>query len=85
MKRVTTILAAACALAVLAASVPAKADWNHDHGWRDRDWHGHYWHGYPGDAPGYYVSPPVIYAPPPDYYAPPAIVFAPPGVSVGIN
>jgi hypothetical protein len=89
IKRVTTLLAAAGAVAMLATAGPAMAqDWHHDNHWHGHDdphWHGGYGPGYYA-PPVYYAPPPVVYAPPPAYYAPPpAIVFSTPGVTVGIN
>ncbi|HET6235944.1 MAG TPA: hypothetical protein VFE41_13435 [Acetobacteraceae bacterium] len=92
MKRVTTMLAAAGALALLGAATPARADgWHHDRDWHGRAGHDHGWHRRPGWYGGYAAGPPVYYAPPayyyppPVYYAPPSVWFSAPGVSVGIN
>jgi hypothetical protein len=83
MQRLTTILAAAGALAVLATAIPAQAEWHHDwHG--GRGWYDHGWHGRAGYAPGYVIAPPVVYAPPSVYLGPPAIVIAPPPIAVGV-
>ena len=93
MQRVTTLLAAAGALAVLAAAVPAQArGWDHG-GWHGHAWH-HGWHGPHGWHGGYVSGPPAYYPPPvyyapaypaPAYVAPPSVWFSTPGLSVGIN
>lgn len=75
-------LAAAVGFGVLAATVPARADW-HDHdGWQGRDWHGGDWHDHDGHPPWHpgWRGPAVVVAPPPAYYTPPPVYYAPPPV-----
>lgn len=79
MRAFPTILAAAGAIGLMAAaSVPARADWDHhDHGWHHRDWDGGWQRGW--YRPRVYVPPAVVYRPPPRvYYAPPYAYYAPP-------
>jgi hypothetical protein len=92
MRLLPTILAAAGAMTLATATVPAMAqpwrdhwhhhDW-HDHDWHDHDWHRHYYGRpyYPGYA--YAPPPPVYYAPRP-YYPPPPVYYAP-GVTLGFR
>jgi len=85
------ILAAAGSLAVLAATLPAKADPPWRRGWRGHEWWEHHrgWWGGPY-VYGYAAPPPVVYAPPPPppppvVYAPPPIAAYPPGVNIGVG
>ncbi|MBO0711901.1 MAG: hypothetical protein J2P47_11555 [Acetobacteraceae bacterium] len=83
MRRCTTVLAAAGAVAVGGIATSALAEpRDHPHReWREahRDWHGHGPHGATGYGYGYYPPPPVVYAPPPAYYNAPPVVYGVPG------
>ncbi len=80
------LLALLATSAVVAATAPARADWDHGggHEWRDRDWREHDWHEHEWgrfhrhEGPYRYLPPPVVYAPPPRYYAAPPRYYAPP-------
>ena len=88
MRLLTTVLAGACAIGVMAAAGTAKADrdgWHHGgwHEWHhDHDWRG----GYPYYPPRpYYYGPPAYsYVPPPVFYGPPAggVYYGPPAGGV---
>jgi hypothetical protein len=82
MRLLPTILAAAGAMVVATAAMPAMAQPWRDHHWHHRVWHRHYYRRpyYPGYA--YAPPPPVYYAPRP-YYPPPAVYS--PGVTLGFH
>jgi len=91
MKRVTTILAAMGAVAVLASALPAFAD----EAYRDQTWRGPLWQdqtrlAYPAYLPGYayqpsYQPPPTVVDAPPPAFSAPTVVFTSPGVTIGID
>ena len=71
------VLAAAGALTVLAAAMPARADWDgwRRHEWREHEWREHEWQRHESHRPGYVYGPapavihrPPAYAPAPGYY-----------------
>jgi len=85
MRAITAVIAAIGVFGVLAASTPARADWDdYDGGWRRHEWREHQWqeqrwheHERRERAWQAYAPPPVAYAPP-GYYAPPPAYYAPP-------
>jgi hypothetical protein len=94
MRAQRIVLAAAGGLAVLAAAIPARADWDgwrrhewRERAWREREWQRHHWHqpgyAYVPPPPVIYRPPPAIYRPPPAYYAPPPVYAPPPGPGWG--
>jgi hypothetical protein len=58
------VSATVLALTILAAAMPARADWRYDDDWR---WHHRPWHrhAYPREVIMVYPPPPVVYAPAP--------------------
>jgi hypothetical protein len=89
MRAQRIVLAAAAGLAVLAAAIPARADWDgwRRHEWRERasrerEWQRDHWHqpgyAYVPPPPGIYRPPPVISRPPTAIYRRPTAIYRPP-------
>jgi hypothetical protein len=64
MSMFRVVSAAVLAVTMVAAAVPARADWRYDEEWRWRHHPPHY-HPYPREVIMVYPSPPVVYAPAP--------------------
>ncbi len=90
MRAITAAIATLAVFGVLAASAPARADWDdYDGGWRRHEWREHQWREHQWQEQRWheherrertwqaYAPPPVAYAPP-GYYAPPPAYYAPP-------